>query len=472
MGAVATRVGVGAAGPGDTRGVDGGPPVQRKVGFEFQTSMTKTNFVDEAGQTVNENKKRYYQSDGFDIEGDEGDLELVTKPFEETESGFQEMASTFSWMEVFAGAVEGKTFKVSELPRHFPHVAAVGNAAQRDDLFLRVEEKILTDPQTTVGVKLDRLILLAEALANAKTRPSAYLSDKDNLGRVKPQKDVQERTRPMLGSQATPEALADNIGWKAFEAGVYQKVAKDAVAQAKQLGNGRSDAMKGFLSLLSLYTHAHPAFPREKFQDPYWAKLAIPIISRTNMADLFLKLSPQDQAWFKQNHAEIANALGKHEGGGRVLFNPELRGENYQGSFSIHEWLENLIPDQIGSQTPGLDFSAAYESLGDISNRAYHDHTLNEPAFKEPDDFVDEKDEARRRYKIGTSALHASTDIGKATGDGEHRLDGVILELRKLGAKLTKDEWWPFASDVFKLVVLTNQSERRRDEIIDAFIRS
>src|SRR5450830_2082456 len=104
---------------------------QCKIGFEFQTAFTKTQFLYNGnpvpgskiatvpGDVANEGKMPYYQGSGFTIEGDEGDLELVTKPFDETESGFKEMASTFSWMEVFANQVKGTKTAVNALNTRF-----------------------------------------------------------------------------------------------------------------------------------------------------------------------------------------------------------------------------------------------------------------------------------------------------------------------------------------------------------------
>lgn len=461
--------------------------VQRKIGFEFQTSGTNTIFKNiKTDKKVNDGKKEYYEGPGFTIEGDEGDLELVTVPFDETESGFQEMAMVFSYMEVFANSIEGKNIPLTHLSNYFASITPIeGNLEGKEDVILSVQEKILTDPQTTVGIELSKLIDLAELLSNAKTRGSAYLSDKeDESGKKVKKLKTDETTSPMLGQEATKENLANNIGWKAFEHKLFQDLVKKAKEDVDSKFPKSSESLKGFLFLISMYSKAgadYEAFNKEKkYSTPANAKFAIPMMSRTNLADIFLKLPLEDKKFFMEHWQKIAGEFG----GDQSLFSSGLGWEHYNSKFSINDWLDNIRPDTPESEEPGLDFAAAYEGLGDISNRPFSPkegslpaHEVNRPAYKATDEFsadlfIQNKTNARARYGLGTEKMLESTDIGKATDGGKNRTEGLIIELRKLGAKLTANEWWPFASDVFKLTVMVNQGKERRDEIVNNFIDS
>ncbi|MEE8058769.1 MAG: DUF4157 domain-containing protein [Pseudomonadales bacterium] len=469
--------------------------LQKKVGFEFQTSVTDTIFVRD-DKRFNDGKKEYYQAAGFTIEGDEGDLELVTEPFEETERGFKRMASVFSMMEVFAERVEGQTIPLLDLNNHFASADPIkSNLEGKGDVFLNVEEKILTDPQTTVGIGLSKLFSLAELLGQAKTRQSAFLSARKpgtpESVRTKEIKtgQVAETTRPILGQEATTTKLANNIGWKAYENKLFQGLVNDSVDMVRSEYQNYSDDLKGFLFLIAMYSKAGPKYIKfmvaagKAHTKPANAKFAIPLMSRTNMADLFLKLPKDDKSYFIQHHLQIAQQFG----GEQILFESNLDWEQYESGFSIYDWLKNIVPSDAQTTIPGLDFASVYEGLGDISNRSFNPedtgnerlppHVINNAAFPkmletDPTKFAKDKETARMRFGLGTGKMVESTDIGKATDQGENRTDGLVIELRKLGAKLTKDEWWPFASDVFKLTVMVNQGPGRRDEIINNFIGS
>lgn len=470
--------------------------IQQKIGFEFQTTFNKTKFLFNGNngttrnEKANEGKKPYYKGKGFNIEGDEGDLELVTKPFEENESGFQEMASVFSWMEVFANAVREKRFPINKLNKEFASASPVGDVLEKGEIDLNVDGRIETDPQVTAGIGLGSLITLAAGLASAPAR-----------------KRVPEaETVPVLGQDATTENLIRHIGWKDVDIAAFTAPVINASEMAISIGKGRNETMQGFLFMLCLYSLGYSALwdsrekkaanlekngkpeeaqkIREQGMEPFWAKLSVGLISRTNLADAFMQLEENDKVWFRENINKIANTIGqasferRHENepelfdgnqaGDYRLFGPMANNdeaENYKSWFSIKDWLLNLAP-QNGEL--GVDFSAAYEGMGDVSSRAFSDHGVNDPAFRDPRRFEKDKDASRGRYDLSATP----TNIGKATDGGDDRLGGLIIEFRKLGAKIDETQWWAFASNVFKLVVLTNQNATRRDEIVNAFIDS
>ncbi len=465
---------------------------QCKIGFEFQTAFTKTQFLYNGnpvpgskiatvpGDVANEGKMPYYQGSGFTIEGDEGDLELVTKPFDETESGFKEMASTFSWMEVFANQVKGTKTAVNALNTRFASATPMLGVTEKNHIDLNVGANIVTDPQVTAGISLASLLPLAAALGKAPPR----------------KRDARAETEPVLGQAATKENLVRHIGWKDVDAAAFQTPVLEACALAEKIGAGRDSKTLGYLFMLSLYCLGYSAFwasreekaktdskVKDQGMEPFWAKLAVGMISRTNLADAFSALTEVDQRWFVSQLEMIGNTLGQAAFANKHPNEPELRdgrthadyrvfgqmpkdakAENYKSWFSIREWLAHLVPQQ---DRLGIDFAAAYEAMGNISTRAFSDHHVNRPAFDNADTFIKDKDDARATYKV----KHPS-DIGKASDHGGNRLDGLILEFRKLGAKIDENQWWAFASNFFKLVVLTNQTQQRRDEIIDSFIDS
>ena len=429
---------------------DPNAPIQRMIGFEFQTAMTPTGFYKDkesadAGEkpNLNQHKMEYFQGQGFTVEGDEGELELVTDPFPETEDGMTQVMTTLQAMVTFATAVTGQVMPLEELGRQFGFSQIKKGP---EGAHFKGASPIQADPQVTAGISMSKIYEMGELLANAQTRK-----------KLPKEGASQEEAGSQDLSQMNKQELADTAGFKAFQHKIFQKevIGKAQETVAANFGD-YSPELKSFLFMVGQYILGGQQKPYKGLDNPLYAKFTLPMMSRTNIADLFQLLPESDKAIFAQQKDQLAGAfLGEGASGTQGLFPAEMGvgedenhfGENLRSNFSIDTWLDKMVPSENGEA--GTDLSAQYESLGDISNQSFHQMDLADQNIDDRKQYLAKKEGNREKY---LKHLDSSTDIGEGQ-------QGAIIEFRKLGAKLQPQEWLKFAEAVFRLVVMVNKGE-------------
>lgn len=429
--------------------------VQRKIGFEFQTvgagAFHQLSETQQPKPTKFKQleKTKFYNGPGYNLESDEGDFEFVTGPFDETNDGFQALQLTLRHMAALAAGMRNKNIIVDTDTFTGDGLSLNGEANQHIRNVSMVGKSMQADPQTTVGIKLDQLFNLASLLSRAPARQN--VSDPSTVAPAGP-------------SVRTAGQVASEIGWKQggqLDPGAqYQELIQAAVALVSRFDD-ISPKMKGFMLLVAQYIAAGKKMANP--DKPAWmAKFWLPMLSRTDIADVFATLSREDRqtftGWLEQ--PGFYQALGVQPGDDlfpATTKNAGMQWEKITEGFKlgVQEWLVGL--------TEGADLTALFGSLGDISNEPFagpgHEYWLGEGGLRE-------KQDARARY-MGSGynpRMNSSTDIGGQAQDPSRT--GVVMELRKLGAKLHPEEWEKFAIDVFSLIFLLNRGDQGATHVV------
>ncbi len=455
QGSLAQRVGEPEAGEAKESA-----PLQRAVGFEFQTYHSPTDleiYKDKKWEPyTDDTEERYAQGNGVKVEKDGSDLEFVTDAFAESDAGRASLTQAMRTIILTGLGLENTVTLTTNIWKEAPGLSKGPNAS--DNVRVSSKGPMKAQPQATVGVKLDSLTELLSFLSQSPKRQSST-----NLAELyeKEVSQPEERVKKATGKHklAYHKVLAAELGHnvndetqKFFHGYVYGMAQKlSELAKAPR-------SMQGFVNLLGLYIFG--GITKSKY-----AKSRTPIISRTNLADVFAKLPKKDQAWFIKDFLPAATKfLDEHKikiagpvypsypHGEREAVGLE---EEDVMKKTILEWLTNLAPEDLGGK--GIDILSDLEGLGVIAN-------ANKVKNPDPEDY---------RQKWFTDVYGAdlqmqeSTDVGTRerldkVGVSAHRLEGIVLELRNLGDdQLDLSEWASFAISLFDLIVLVNSSNMK-----------
>jgi hypothetical protein len=183
---------------------------------------------------------------------------------------------------------------------------------------------VTAHPQSTVGVKLEKIFDLLE-----------NLSDKQR------------------------ENKDDKIGWGSYNKTDQRPAVEAGVKEVKQLQlPNTTDSLKGFLALIASYARGAEA---TNLKIPN-AKDATPVMSRTSLAEIFNKLSDNDKEAFRnllKDENNLKNILGRQDLNLPLFLNKTQKGTN----FSIKNWL-----GKIADQTKSTDLltSSPEDSISEI----------------------------------------------------------------------------------------------------------
>jgi len=441
--------------------------VQRAVGFEFQTYQSATDLEilkESEWKTYSTDvEERYAQGNAIKVEKDGQDIEFVTNAFAESDTGRTSLTQAMRTIVLTGLNLENSVTPTADIWRMASGLS-IGPEA-RDKVRVNSQGPMKAQPQATVGVKLDSLTNLLEFLSNAPKRETSQdlaAIYETEATRPDARKKMVKPEQPKGGKKPQPLAyhkvLANELGHNVYD--VTQKMFHEYVyPMAQKLANlASTPPLKGFVNLLGLYIFGGAAKSK-------YAKSRTPIISRTNLADVFAKLSGEDQlGFFKKFLPQASDFLGqakiKIEGPVYPSYpHGELEasgiGEKEVMKMTIVNWLTNLAPEELGGT--GTDILSGLEGLGVISN-------VNNVRMPDPEDYH------QKWFSDAYGAdlqMQASTDIGTRelldkVGIGAHRLEGVVLELRNLGDdQLDLSEWPSFALSLFDLILLVNSSTMR-----------
>jgi hypothetical protein len=397
------------------------PLIQRSVGFEFETSW----LVSKAdGTPFNKYDEIYTGGVNWNMEADtpsegKSDVEFVVKPpFPENAGGLTTLRSVMPNMHGFFGnliAAAGGHRNTLQGAGADPFVDA---ELQNNVVFTAGDEN--ATPQTTVGVRLERLVALIDELSRPNSEAKSELLDL--AGRSDQNATMLHTVSDVVKGTATTWALHDN------NRPTYIP----------------SAAMKGLVSLLVLYLRRGAVIPGTDLyaQAFKYAKMVTIIMGRTNFAGMFQQLPQVEKDYYidRPNHwvqfvldaAQASMPAANFAQNGNVIARG-LKGDppKYAKAKIVKPGKVIPIPIQRREWLLGMLVGA---------------DLLNEETFE--------------RYNPGQTANFSGAfgALGTQTDDvgalQAHK--GVILELREVKHDMDYRDWAQFAEDVFNYVMLLN----------------
>ncbi len=405
--------------------------LQMKVGFEFEARGTKIVKTDNVLHQNDQEKANLINTSLFNIESDNGYFEIVTPAFDEPGGN---------------GALDASMDAIERLVLHLERErrqgrsdttlqTLIGLSDEEDDSIvpgnaelaknededgndfikvtgdwgIRLEtDRILSHPQATVGIRLDKIGSLVNMLA------SGGVAGKANGDNRRHNWDTKQDFGAAAQKNYAAKAVSNvNSNWP-------------ALAEKYKL----SKEFKGFLVIVSTYLIcAHQA--TTPFED---AKGIAPFMSRVNLSDMANAMSPKDLVFmsYKKAPSLIMRLAGvgvnesplyKHKFSEEGLYTHDEKTKKLP-QLTNRQWLKRLLKDKVDMLA---DFG---ESMSEVS--------------------VDPEAEGR-----SLEDFH----MGNATDIGGNR-KGMVMEIRRLPRNLPVDEWKRVAKKVYEIVALLNASKR------------
>ncbi len=406
------------------------PVIQRAVGFEFETNW----MVSHADGSPFAKYDPIYTGAGWRMEADEpahglSDVEFVVKPpFEETAGGLANLQATMAALQAFFGnltAAAGGKGNLLQNAAANPYV----DGPLQNDVILQAGDPTAT-PQTTVGVRLERLMVLLDELS-------------------RPGSDAKEELLGLGGrsdaNAATLDTVTDAISGVPGKAPIHDR---------NRMGTGYvpSQAMRGLMAMIALYLRRGAIIPG---LDPYaqafkYAKMVAIIMGRTDFGGMFAQLPNTERDYYlthpdhwvqfaldtakdafpAANFAPAGNVIARGLKGAPPKYHPQTAQMTKPGKVipipvSRRDWLmgmplghDLLTAGTFEQFNPGrqANFSGAFGALG------------------------------KRTDKVGPP--------GPLGGAGAFK--GVILELREVKHDRHYLDWAQFAEDVFNYILALN----------------
>ncbi|MCE3607271.1 DUF4157 domain-containing protein [Massilia sp. P8910] len=314
-------------------GISQQQPVQRRVGFEFQTNIRLKDKNDETPPF----KTALLTRDNWHIECDAGDLEFVTKPLNDYDDVNQVLGEIVHWATMLS-QIEGKVsdeqrerlgflleskyedevedgkeqLKASEAR---PLAAmAVNKGSLLESMSATGDAGLITAaPQTTIGIPLDRIISALHLVASQQITVGA------NTGAAKQVKlaSAQNGAEPPLVSahHATVKLVA-------------------GLREARPLIKDESTwrKLEGIIALAASYIRTANVAGRGGYG---YTKMVAPMMSRVNFSALLAELPEEVQVFFNTSNVAAASGIGEdapmfgHKGAkvefGKTTLGPTLR---------------------------------------------------------------------------------------------------------------------------------------------------
>ena len=466
--------------------------VQADIGFEFQTFQQPWGFyeekLDEDGNQILKKKNEsetYAEADGWRVENDGGDIEVVVDRVEESGKGGEILSKIFSQIKQFFGMIVNQDRKEKRYIRKKQEEKGVFRGAggiysefessptgmqlqvpgsedkekqqlksKVEKLHLLVPQDVEKDlkahPQVTAGIRLDRLLELFELLGHAGSSPDqdqeSDLSPKQQLANQLGYYRREKPNRSPHTHQATIRESAEDV-------------------RADQTLFATFPRMQGFLTLVGSYIRGwrkyQEKYGSEKDSKPTrYAKNYTPIMSRTSLVSAYEATEPEARA-------QLASFLTSEEGRDglkRILrtadFESPLIGPRFRSSLAGD--FPEPESEEFESTIEALknEFGEERATVESITVRKFIEGLVRE---KSPVDL------ASQDYGAQAMGVQKETDIGLSQADREKRLSslkspqreqerkfGAAVELRRLRDNVPLGEWEKFALAAFSLVQMIN----------------
>jgi len=255
------------------------------VGLEFETAVpvrngdgTKLGYKDAVWNT---------RGDDWCVEADSSNLEFVTTPFAQSETGRQELSDTMDEITAWVGRMRTG---IGAAVDHKPTVRSLGAAAADDVMTVGPNSRVTAAPQATGGLALDKL---PDLLRTARTTRLDHLRNNTtgtNRGRA-----VAPGKRQMMGMNPADGHLLNEAGSKAKRAidrhkTVMRRAGKDIP------GHGFKK-LEGLMGLVISY------ILKGQRQTAVWkySKLIAPLMSRVDFHAMYGVMEDDEKALFTKD---------------------------------------------------------------------------------------------------------------------------------------------------------------------------
>jgi len=393
-----------------TKKTSGENTIQRMMGLEFETKDVTVS--------PGSYKNKLGSGDGFKVEGDSGNMEIVTNPFPITKAGKTELEKSVNKAVAFIDKLtfnapktltKGLTFEGVTWDR----TSKLGNRrnTQKKPFIKKTNTQVKCHPQATMGIPLDSMMDLYQVLS---------------------------QENPEIETKALPHFQLDERGngkWKALQQHMLEGLNK-AQSEVNRLKKKHSiSAQNNTQKLTGLLTQILTSIESakdQKFQnDAKWnnhnvKKNQFVLLPKTKLHYLYQLLSKDEKTLFDDWLKEVTPTF--------------VETDTILGTIKIADWLCNIKNPQEGKEL--AQFDQQIEGLGS-------DTYANN---KSPD----------RTLKAMTDNLGSPTNIGTdqtATGKNE---TGGIFEFRHLKAGVPLTEWSEVATEAMSLAMwLENKSSKK-----------
>ncbi|RKI44399.1 hypothetical protein D7V86_01640 [bacterium D16-51] len=409
--------------------------IQRKVGLEFQVMGNRKKILMKNGKECGhgiELKKEV----GYKITADMGDYEYVTDPVDERsedeirrlEEACSDMAVKHRglWRELKPDWSKTRDRKAGYWPYFI----------NRRQFWLPQPTVNSAHPQATVGIRVDKLGTFVEKyIEKAKKAPGlSYLSNGGTKKKLKAQQDSLLST-----------TLEQQSQYKARDADV-------------------TDAEAGFLSILAAMIQGMYGYYKEKEEYPINAKSAMPLMPRTSLYDVFLKLSSEERE-------KIAAVLGNYNAVPRThladfisnipsarMIGGEIKVDDVSPENILNIIIAAETPDDEGGVPKIVTLRQWLSGLPDIGRTSpIISSDILARNFNAVSELFGERTGAYRLY----AGMSRSTDIGydeDSSGTLE-RVEGMLIEIRNMQRNVPVEKWKDVAREVAELTCLVNTGE-------------
>jgi hypothetical protein len=369
-------------------------PIQRKVGFEFQ-AFNSVTYQHNSGQQMNiGGNKVLANGAGFTVEKDHGagaddEMEIVTTAVDETNAGRGALDAQMLAIQALTGgilAADGNA--ITTLPG-----VAWQQGRNLDNFNIHVNGGVHFHPQSTIGIKFDKIAELIELFTAAPSNTAGV------------------QVAAGAGGPVTPKStLAGRIGWSGqLDQQPFKAAWATAVADARAdlSPPGLAPASENAISFASiLYGFAAYTQLGVVPNDDGYAKYFMPFMLRLGLLPHYGTLTQADLVALGRISPAVLNSP----------YLPPAANTESLGPQTIQQILTNL--------GQGVDIQHMEGIVGHGGSTA------------------------------GSLGMNSDTDIGPA--QTEPARNGAVIELRKLGNDVTPLQLRAFALDVFDLIRLIN----------------
>jgi Domain of unknown function (DUF4157) len=420
-------------------------PLRRKVGFEFETGIpirTKDLGSDSLSKLSYQTKVYTARTGLWKVVADSSNMEFVTEPFVENDTGRGRLSSTMDEIQTWAGGIPAVvTLARSKNPPEVGRVDEVlpnYGTAETGELWkpfliaagALTDAQVTASPQATGGVRLEQIpalvrAMLTESIAGAQpaatglrigtlmgTRDAALTDENVALKQQFADYEVGTGVRPVDFSSTL---VGMNI-YHAWALAQAEAMAGDQVDKyVANLGDLtlNFDKLKGLLTLVVSYIlvgHRQPTV----FD---YSKLIAPLMARTNFYTMYRLLRPHEKTAFTDDLVLTAARLPGT--GGSRMYN---KGFPHDGRIdrgpTRAEWINSIkngVPWAFGVTARDL------MSQGSGSAAA-----------------------------ANSTSLGSMTEADTSVGGNE---DLAVLELRRLPQNIHRLEWKQMALKIFDVIV-------------------
>ncbi|WP_461535219.1 eCIS core domain-containing protein [Spongorhabdus nitratireducens] len=383
------------------------PVIQRKLGLEFETSSISVK--------PSSYKEVLATGDGFKVEGDNGNLEIVTDPFSANKEGKEKLVQSVTRSKsLISSLISGteQTIKKDDIKHKFGQVNWKKNS--KGVKLKKKKHPATAHPQVTMGIPLAKMLQMYEIIS--QDNPSIPTTNGEN------------KNLPHFEMDQRKNKKTKNLKWDKMKTHMRQAIAdvKHYIKEYKDVHKNTDDLdtskLQGLLTQILISTNS--ASDADFQKNAEWnqhnvMKNQFVVLPKTKLHHLYKLMSRKERLIFVEwsKKAETKDKFSKIE---------ILEG------IPVNSWIENIYNPNSGTELASFD--SQIEGLG--SKQFETD---------------DQNGAADRTLKAMTENLGSPTNIGDSKDDRNE--SGGIFEFRHLKASVPVNEWPDVAEEAMSLAI-------------------